>query len=45
LGAAGNPIKMSDLDDMTSAKAAPLLDKNRQEILSWLLKKESENNT
>lgn len=34
--AAGNPIKMSELDDMTCAGAAPLLDGDRQEILDWL---------
>ncbi len=34
--AAGNPIKMSGLDDVTSRPAAPNLDADRDQILSWL---------
>lgn len=39
--AAGNPIKMSGLADLTSAGPAPLLDGNRAEILEWLDQKET----
>ncbi|MHA6267690.1 CoA transferase [uncultured Aliiroseovarius sp.] len=39
--AAGNPIKMSDLSDMTQAGPAPFLDGNRAEILSWLSARET----
>ncbi len=34
--AAGNPIKMSGLDDVTARPGAPSLDGNRDEILAWL---------
>lgn len=33
---AGNPIKMSTLEDGTTRSAAPRLDANREEILDWL---------
>ncbi|GAB5431829.1 MAG: CaiB/BaiF CoA-transferase family protein [Epibacterium sp.] len=34
--AAGNPIKMSALKDPSTRPAAPKLDENREEILTWL---------
>jgi CoA:oxalate CoA-transferase len=34
--AAGNPIKMSALKDPSTRPAAPRLDENREEILTWL---------
>ena len=34
--AAGNPIKMSTLPDLTSRAAAPPLDGDRRDILNWL---------
>lgn len=34
--AAGNPIKMSGLPDMTMAGPAPMLDGDRDDILAWL---------
>ncbi|WP_416368374.1 CaiB/BaiF CoA transferase family protein [Tritonibacter mobilis] len=34
--AAGNPIKMSALEDPSTRPAAPKLDENREEILTWL---------
>lgn len=34
--AAGNPIKMSGLPDVTARDAAPKLDEDRQAILDWL---------
>ena len=33
---AGNPIKLSDLDDPATRQPAPKLDENRQDILDWL---------
>ena len=36
LAAAGNPIKMSGLDDVTARLAAPALDGDRAAILAWL---------
>ncbi|WP_298906184.1 CoA transferase [uncultured Aliiroseovarius sp.] len=38
--AAGNPIKMSSLDDTQDPGAAPLLDGDRAEILDWLAEQE-----
>ncbi|WP_289041730.1 CoA transferase [uncultured Aliiroseovarius sp.] len=34
--AAGNPIKMTDMEDMVSTGPAPLLDGDRAQILAWL---------
>lgn len=34
--AAGNPIKMSGLEDVTARESAPALDGDRDRILSWL---------
>ncbi|MDE9449102.1 CoA transferase [Aliiroseovarius sp. Z3] len=39
--AAGNPIKMSGLPDMTVAGAAPMLDGDRADILAWLDQRET----
>lgn len=37
---AGNPIKMSGMEDATSANAAPLLDGDRDTVLAWLAERE-----
>jgi len=34
--AAGNPIKMTELPDVTARDSAPKLDEDRQAILDWL---------
>jgi len=40
--AAGNPVKMSDLDDPETRTSAPLLDENRQDVLDWLAEQQAE---
>ncbi|MCK8463627.1 CoA transferase [Aliiroseovarius sp. S1339] len=39
--AAGNPIKMTGLEDMVSPGPAPLLDGDRDQILAWLEQQDS----
>ncbi len=39
--AAGNPIKLSDMEDPATRAPAPLLDGDRETILDWLSQKEA----